>query len=221
MIRFTKIQALFDLDENRNSISTAQGALLLSYHSPTRDLKINTFWLSTAIYFAKDANAHQYHWSKNICPKQKNVLKRLWWCCILRDRILPLGVRRPLQISSNDFDFDLAPLSEIDFNDEIRKSRVYDAAVKRLLIQLFAALCELAVVLTEVIMVVYPMNDYPPSDRATELWIQNSLISIDECHRSLDRWYERTTVQFPTPAVRNDTHESLVLYTNLIYIYYQ
>lgn len=105
-------QLLFDFEGDREPISTAQGALLLSYHPPIRNHnKINTFWLGIAIQFPKDAGAHHYHTVINISDHQKNALKRLWWCCILRDRIISLGVRRPLQINSADFVIYQPPLS--------------------------------------------------------------------------------------------------------------
>lgn len=197
-------------------VLSAQGALLLSYNSSMRNLKrLNTFWLGISIQFAKDADAHRYDTNSNLSPHRKNILKRLWWCCIIRDRILPLGVRRPLHISSTDFDFTAAPMVREDFYSEVTKSKVYDAASKRLLTDLFITLCHLAVVLTDVIMVIYPFSEY------SDTGIEASLGRIATCKSGLNSWFERATLLFPTPAGLSDTHESITLYTNLMYMYYQ
>lgn len=218
---FRRAKLLFDFNGERDSVSTAQGALLLTYNSSMRNHKtLNTFWLGIAIQFAKDAGAHRYHTNKSLKMERKNVLKRLWWCCILRDRILPLGVRRPLHISSMDFDFNMEPLTKADFENEIFTSKVYDATTKLSLIQLLLTLCDLAVALTEVIMMVYPLNESIVSGLSTEQKTDLSLNRIESCKRQLNLWYEKATIKFPTPAGISDSHESLILYTNLMYIYY-
>ncbi|KAF2815567.1 uncharacterized protein BDZ99DRAFT_435984 [Mytilinidion resinicola] len=217
---FRRAKLLFDFNGERDSVSVAQGALLLTYNASTRNHKIlNTFWLSTAIQFAKDADAHRYHSNKSLKPERKSALKRLWWCCILRDRILPLGVRRPLSISSADFDFSLELLTKEDFDSEIFRSRVYDASTKASLVQLLLTLCDLAVSLTEVIMLIYPVND-AVCGSSTEQKARLSLNRIESCKGRLHSWFENATIAFPSPAGISDSHESVVLYTNLMYMYY-
>ncbi|KAG5744532.1 hypothetical protein H9Q69_013953 [Fusarium xylarioides] len=44
--------------------------------------------------------------------------------------------------------------------------------------------------------------------------------SIRFCEISLDAWFDKATIQFPTPAGIISPEKSLVLYTNLMYIYY-
>lgn len=210
------------MDVSRHPISTAQGTLLMTYNSSAQShKKINTFWLGIAIRFAKEAGAHRYHILTGITAEKRNALKRLWWCCIIRDRILPLGVRRPLQITGEEFNFEEAvPLYDDDFEDEIERSGVYDIPSKRSLTQLFLLLCQLAVALTDVIMVVYPASGQPDltlsSDHKTDQYLQH----IESCVLTLDAWFEHATARFPTPAGIGDIQSSVILYTNLMYIYY-
>lgn len=208
------------MDVDRDPISTAQGTLLMTYNSSMRSHRnINTFWLGVAIHFSKEADAHRYHHLLNITTEKRNVLKKLWWCCILRDRILSLGVRRPLQITSEEFNFnEVALLSEEDFEKEIGHSKVYDASSKRSLVHLLLALCDLAVSLTDVIMTVYPSSGPPNSmsDQKAEQCLRRVEISMS----CLNNWFEKATTNFPTPAGIGDVHLSLILYTNLMYMYY-
>ena len=194
----------------------------MSYHSPTRSIKkINTFWLGVSIQSAKDADAHRYHVLRSLSEERRNTLKRLWWCCILRDRILPLGVRRSVHITSTDFDFKQTTLTQEDLESEIGRSRVYDASTKRSLAQLLEMLCELAVSLTDVIMLVYPSSDCTNSSIPAERIAEMALKRTEACKLDLTRWFEKASVIFPTPAGLGDGHESLILYTNLLYMYYQ
>ncbi len=214
-------QLLFDMDGKRDHISTAQGALLLSYSPDNHNRKNNTFWLGTGIRFAKDANAHRYDFYPEVTRKLKNTKKRLWWCCILRDRILPLGVRRPLFITTEHFDFvSHSPLTDEDLEDEIDRSKVYDSATKRSLAEVLAVLCQLAVVLTHIIMVVYPVSEAPLTTM-NEMALLRMRPRIEQCKSDLTEWLDGASVRFPMPAGIGDTTKVVVLFTNLMYIYYQ
>ncbi|KAF4464081.1 cutinase transcription factor 1 beta [Fusarium albosuccineum] len=215
---YRRAKLLFDLCGERNLVSNSQGALLLSYNATMKDQKrTNSIWLATAIHLAQAAGADQFY---SISDRNQNELKRLWWCCIVRDRILPLGVRRQLHITSIDLNLDRHSLTEKDFEREIEASQVYGSQTKRTLVQLFITLCELAVALTDVVKVVYAtgrsIDDNSPCMRN----LQQTCESVRSCERGLDAWFEKATIQFPTPAGIVSTEESLVLYTNLTYIYY-
>ncbi|KAH6665007.1 cutinase transcription factor 1 beta [Halenospora varia] len=211
---------LFDMDGKRDHISTAQGALLLSYSPDNHNRKNNTFWLGTGIRFAKDANAHRYDFFPAVTRKLQNTKKRLWWCCILRDRILPLGVRRPLYITTEHFDFvNNSPLTVGDLEDEIDHSKVYDPATKRSLVEVLAVLCQLAVVLTDIIMVVYPVSETPLTTM-NEMALLRMRSRIEQCKSDLAEWLSGASLRFPTPAGLGDTSKVVVLFTNLMYIYY-
>lgn len=152
---------------------------------------------------------------------ESNVRKRLYWCCILRDRILPLGVRRPIYITDAHFDFSKnTPLNAKDLEGEISHSKVYDPQTKRSLAGLVESLCELAVALTGIITVLYPVNEVPIAS-LSGAEISRPHVLIRQGRSDLTRWYEKVSVKFPTPAGLGDTHESVILYTDLMYLYYQ
>jgi hypothetical protein len=196
----------------------AQGTLLMSYFSPVRNHpKVNTYWLGIAIQLAKQAEAHRYQTKRDITPEQRNTLKRLWWCCILRDRILPLGIRKSMQITPLDFDLNTQrPLVAEDFEGELESSRVYDAITKRALVQRLVALCELAVALTDVILVLYPEKE-----AFAQPGHNDPSSAVRACKFELNTWFEKTTVKCLTSPGISETHESVLLYTNLMYMYYQ
>lgn len=216
------LKMLFDFECEKDIISIAQGTLLLSYHSPnSNETMISFIWLGIAIQFAKTGDAHRYNVNNAISRKQRNIYKRLWWCCILRDRIYPLGARRPIQITPEHFDFTVKPLVIEDLGNEIERSMVYDARTKRTLAELLFTQCELAVALTNVIMTVYPNDVSPDLSLLNEANLEQSMSRVENCKNTLARWYDGATIRFPTPAGLGDSHESVILYTNLMYIYFQ
>ncbi|KAJ4248833.1 hypothetical protein NW762_012671 [Fusarium torreyae] len=219
---YRRAKLLFDFCGGKNLVSNAQGALLLSYNATMKDQRrTNSIWLATSIHLAQAAGADQFHTGSGQSSSATNELKRLWWCCIVRDRILPLGVRRQLHITWLDLTQGHYMLSEQDFAREIEESQVYEPQTKRTLIQLFISLCELAVPLTDVIKTVYATGQ--PTTNAESPIIRNpqqTNESIRSCEAGLDAWFDKATIQFPTPAGIISSEESLVLYTNLMYIYY-
>ncbi|KAI0141635.1 hypothetical protein GGR57DRAFT_403338 [Xylariaceae sp. FL1272] len=236
---YRRTKLLYDLDTEASLVYLAQTALLLSYWSPNwshATKKPNTAWLGIAIQNAKSAEAHLYSamptFSAVLEPiehKKQNILKRLWWCCVIRDRILPLGMRRSIQISRAHFDLDTnSALGYVDLADEVERSRVYNAETKRSLIEIFVQIGELCSVLTDILTLVFPMDDIPGWGRHTGA---EGAAKVRDCKMSLRRWYKGATLHFPlfggAAAPRKSTketgkqqHESVIIYTNLMYMYY-
>jgi hypothetical protein len=237
---YRRCKLLYDFDSETSMVFMSQAALLLSHWSPNFThafKKANSMWLGIAIQNARSAEAHHYSAmptysaaSNPLQNKKQNVLKRLWWCCILRDRILPLGLRRSLKITRSHFDFDAhSGLGYTDLADEIERSRVYDSGAKRCLIEIFVQLVELCTVLTDLIMLVFPLDDSPGWGKQGG---PEDADKVRECKQALRRWYKGATLRFPLfggDAVPRMTvtggkdfqHDSVILYTNLMYMYYQ
>ncbi|KAG8665128.1 uncharacterized protein FPOAC1_013106 [Fusarium poae] len=196
---YKRSRFLFVMCPCTNDAAGARCALMLTYHAPFTSDRASAFWLSQGIEYAKRAGAHLYsHIEEN--SREKASLKRLWWCCILRDRIMALGLRQQLQIRPTDFDFSLPGLDQNDFKDEMRLSMVYDSTTKVILVHLIGVLCELAVVLNGVLTVLdlgtsLKADQFPTGYEDTMRW-----------SRELDRCYHNTAKAFLC-------HHSLLLLT--------
>lgn len=233
---YRRAKLLYDLESESSPLAISQSALLLSFWSPTTTRKPNTAWLSLAIQHAKSAEAHHYAampvFSASTHPLQRrkqNILKRLWWCCIIRDRTLGLLMRRPINITRAHFDFDSNPmLGYNDLANEFERSKVYSPGTKKCLGEVLAQLIELYVVLTDILMMVFPLDDTPGWGREMK---PEDAEKVRECKTALRRWYKDATLRFPMfgggplPRVVTETnkefqHDSVILYTNLMYMYY-
>ncbi|KAK6194045.1 hypothetical protein LQW54_011847 [Pestalotiopsis sp. IQ-011] len=236
---YRRCKLLYEFDTETSMVYMSQAALLLSHWSPNFThafRKANSMWLGIAIQNAQSAEAHHYSAMPTISAndnplekKKQNVLKRLWWCCIIRDRILPLGLRRSLKITRSHFDFDVhSGLGYTDLADEIERSRVYSPGTKRCLIEIFVQLVELCTILTDLITLVFPLDDSPGWGKQG---VPGDDDKVKESKSALRRWYKGATLRFPmfggdavprTKVVggKDCQHDSVILFTNLMYMYY-
>jgi len=218
---WNRAKLLFDFEVETNPISIAQGALLLAYHTAASNvLKSNTFWLEAAIRSAMSDNAHLYYSDPTQSEMKRNKRKRLWWCCIIRDRILPLGVRRALVITFEHFAFDKFPMIIEDFQDEIDHSRVYDSETKRKHADLFVMQCQLAIALTDTISTIYPLQQTPATCLANLECHSKSLSSIAKCKAQLSSWYQRMAGHFCSMEDYRKVDGSVAAGSAMIYMYF-
>lgn len=178
----------------------------------------NSTWLSLAIEHAKVANAHQYDSRPPKSLENRCKHKRLWWSCILRDRVISLGMRRPIQIVSDD----ILTISDLSTSLEDPQSlhsdsEVYQPDVKSALVKLFIQQCQFAVIVTDLLMTLYTepcdslMSEASSSDTQWE--------QLERFELSLSLWYTdfMTSVEYDISA----GHRSVSLFVSLTSIYYQ
>lgn len=232
------------METEDSQLCLAQAALLLTCWVPGSkaafQLKPNSTWLSLAIQHARSINADRCTTSTPTASttagttmssqpqKLQNMLRRLWWSCIIRDRLGSLCTRRSINITRDRFDFDaVTPLGFADLEDEVHRSSVYNAATKRSLARLLTHYIQFCIVLTDVLTLVFPFENAQQS-RITPK--PEDEAKIEECKLLLERWHERTSIYFPVfgGAMGNHSlnedkapHKSVVLNTNNLYIYYQ
>ncbi|KAG5764323.1 hypothetical protein H9Q72_007613 [Fusarium xylarioides] len=229
---YRKAKLLFDMEAETAHLPLAQAALMLMNwvpESPTTTSPVPyRTWLSLAIHHAKLINAHRH---AGICDvgttanePRSRTLRRLWWCCIICDRLSSLACRFRLQITPDMLDMEnCVPLGFADLQSEIHQSNVFSPATKRQLISLFSKNLSLLMLLTEIISVAYPFEtrlESSPDFSAQEE--ENIRKSCD----LLDEWHDTAKAEFPPfhkpiAAEESDSANSIAVHTNPMYIYYQ
>ncbi|VUC32897.1 unnamed protein product, partial [Clonostachys rosea] len=212
---YSRTKALFDLTCQRDNIVKAQAALLMTYYSPEGDHMINSYWLSTAVHFARSERADKYHLPSHRSGNSQ-TLKRLWWCCILRDRIMALSLRRPVNIHADEFDFGQPGLERSDFQNELECQSVYERETKQVLVHISSALCQLVVIFDKVFAVLRHGSPTTSSVGASDGMIQEGTL----CLEMLDLWYETSKATVKSPAEISEGHRFVTLFMKMIYIYY-
>lgn len=182
-----------------------------------------SIWLTVAIQNAIIYGAHVYGSDEKHGDhsSQENIKKRLWWSILLRDRILPLGLRRHLQITPQNFNLSLDRITEHDLEDEIHHSEVYNADTKRLLIRVLQVQCELAMVLTDVIMLVYAPNGFGQPRTMSEPVFSQKIREVEDSRASLKQWSNEAKSALGSVLNSDKVHESVTLYSGLTFLYYQ
>ena len=159
--------------------------------------------------------------------KYHNALRRLQQYCVILDRVSPLCTRFSLYITHNYFNFKYSiTLGIVDLQDEIYRLSVFTLAIKRCLVALFSRFLEFIILLTDMLTLAFPFED---SVKFPQGPLEDREISIAKCDALLKDWYVRATAQFPPyedkhknqPGKNNEGTGSIVLHTNLMYIYYQ
>ncbi|KAH6697413.1 hypothetical protein F5X68DRAFT_226788 [Plectosphaerella plurivora] len=188
---YRKAKLLYDMGVETSAMATAQAALLLTFWNPPSraDLKPNTMWLMIATENAKKAKADRYAESADAPmadPAKGSQLRRLWWCCIIRDRILPLGLRRSPQITSAHFD--LEKNMETGYKDlqaEILRSKMHSEATLKTLAIIIERVVKLSVILTDVLLLAFPLKGAAHPDEIPQS-------QMKRCKAALLSWYETT-----------------------------
>lgn len=219
---YRRAKLLFDLEAESSSVSKSQAALLLtswsfSFYEVPR--KPSTPWLSIAIHYARDSEAHKYQ-KFSADSENYDVLKRLWWCCIIRDRLFSLGMRRGIRITAAQFDVTHSiQLGYSDLASEIHRSKVHDAVTKIKLAEVLEFLVELCIILTDILELAYPIADCVNNARDRH----EILRRLRSSQMSLRKWHEKAAKHLPRPVTsfeKSVEHDSVILYGNLVYMYY-
>ncbi|RYC79927.1 hypothetical protein BFJ63_vAg17193 [Fusarium oxysporum f. sp. narcissi] len=232
-ILFISSGLLYDFSVEKSCIAIAQASLLLAHtHLIPRCIAGNkplgSIWLGIAISYARVAKAHCYsslrpNKDTEVAKVQKlrNTLKRLWWCCIICDRLLPLTSRQSIKITPSNFSFSCSKLGSADLCDELYNSDVYDSTTKTLHAELLSRLVDLCVVLTDVLTVTSVLYNNPS-------WMLTGRMEVGKdaslCQMELCRWYsswsETKTTLDERMAEEVSPASSIILFKNLIEMYY-
>ncbi|KAM5364386.1 hypothetical protein ACJA88_013027 [Fusarium oxysporum] len=202
---YSRATTLFDLQSTLGDQDRAQGAIMLTYRTISFMDKKPLYWLSIATHYAKSADTHRHQEKQD--TREGALLKRLWWCCVLRDRILALALRQSPLLSPTAYN--CPELSAADFAHEIGTSLVYDGIVKRLIVQIAIALGDLGTLLSEI----------PPAPSLAKVR-ELCRDEIEDLTMRLDKWYDKTYAMFKLPTLITGAHESLILFSNVLCTYY-
>ena len=118
---YQKAKLLYDFDCEDDRIDLLQALLIMTYwYESPNDQKDTWHWMGIAISVATSIGLNRDP-SRAPLDKQRRCLwKRLWWSCVIRDRLIAIGMRRPLRIKSSEHnvpmltveDFPLQPVPE-------------------------------------------------------------------------------------------------------------
>ncbi|KAJ5287120.1 hypothetical protein N7478_002806 [Penicillium angulare] len=212
---YDRAKTLYDTGFEADAISRAQGCLLLTFHTTAEDPEAPMTWNICAI---QNSMAAELDLNISTNDPIRITKKRLYWAIFVRDKILWLGRHRRPHFISAEFGLSMDHLNEDDLADEILYSPVYTADAKRLLLKLFQAQCRLAIILTDIVSIVFSIFDgYSP--RLSSNGLQRSMLEVKELRDRLTRWKDDTQSRiYQRDSLQQGSIEIL---TNLVLMHYQ
>lgn len=207
---------LYEARVEQDALAISQAAVLLSYSTSDQEIWANSGWLHIAVQHARMLQAHQYHYLEVETPARGSTLKRLWWCCLIRDRIVSLGMRRPLQIPVLEPDLHRDFFTADELEREIVDSGTYDPEVKSILLQVMRSLCRFVVAVTDLVNLVYPA---PSREGGVSESREPTLCRLEKANSNLLSWEIDWLLRMDGQYM--SLHPNISLFSNLVEIYYQ
>jgi len=228
---FSRVKLLYDFDYEIDRVVVVQSVLLMTYwYESPDDPKDVWHWLGVAISLARTIGLNCDTSTSPLSLDKQKLWKRIWWCCYMRDRLVAVGMRRPIRIREEDFD---VPMLEVaDFNTqpleaELNRmiggcSAVRDASKRELLAQMCIAMVRCCQCITRVLSVQYSMLGHrlgATQETTMRLVPRKSAAESSEvtkCDRELEQWYESLPLELryfknTTPPEQNVQNDGEVL----------
>ncbi|KIW31921.1 uncharacterized protein PV07_03508 [Cladophialophora immunda] len=197
---FERARLLYDLDCERDRVSLVQAFLLMTYWYDAREThKDRKFWIRVAVTLAQDLGLDLH--LDSCGTKQHRMLKRLWWCCFMRDQFVALMTWTPPQLGARHRHLPLLELDDFEMQD-------FSPAVSRMLEEWhfvdnqrsrirLATLCiekaKLCVSINEILQARYSSLRYESESRMMTILVPRqssaNAFEILELDRQLQEWY--------------------------------
>ncbi|KAE8552807.1 hypothetical protein EYB25_004186 [Talaromyces marneffei] len=115
-IFFQRARLLYDFDYEVDRISLVQSLLLMTYWYETPDDQKDTWhWMGVSLSLAHTIGLHRDPSNSGMGPRRKQLWKRIWWSTYTRDRLIALGMRRPMRVKDDDCDVPMLTLDDFEF----------------------------------------------------------------------------------------------------------
>ncbi|KAJ5291880.1 hypothetical protein N7478_001131 [Penicillium angulare] len=172
------LQLLYSLDREPDDMTATQGLLLMSQYYPSADEQRHTWlWAYQAIGLAQGLGMHRV----GKIGAQKKLWGRIWWACVVRDRLIALGTGRPMHINTLDCNIpvpDHSDLEEVGDDDEQR-------SIKAVYIDLLR-LCQCAegVLSLSTAASGHDIDQVELCERMLQRWVSNVTPTVGPPHES-------------------------------------
>ncbi|CAG8903028.1 unnamed protein product [Penicillium egyptiacum] len=114
---FQRARLLYDFDYEVDRISLVQSLLLMTYWYETPDDQKDTWhWMGVSLSLAHTIGLHRDPGNSRMDMRRQRMWKRIWWSTYTRDRLIALGMRRPMRVKDDDCDVPMLSLDDFEFH---------------------------------------------------------------------------------------------------------
>ena len=182
-------------------------------------------WLNIAISMARMASLNRNPASLAIPDCEKRMRKRIWWCCLIRDPLLALGLKRPIIIPSGDHDVPELTLDDFDIENP-QKSREgleklgqqWNMQRIRLLRLTCISEAKLHQCLSQIMSNQYELGNHHRENRPVDEKVTRAILlpltteiawrSLRECEESLRIWRETLPPEVTLTTLSSDSSDT-------------
>lgn len=113
---FQRARLLYDFDYEVDRISLVQSLLLMTYWYETPDDQKDTWhWMGVSLSLAHTIGLHRDPGNSRMDHRRQRMWKRIWWSTYTRDRLIALGMRRPMRVKDDDCDVPMLTMDDFEF----------------------------------------------------------------------------------------------------------
>ncbi|CEJ94367.1 Putative Cutinase transcription factor 1 beta [[Torrubiella] hemipterigena] len=235
---FDRVHSLYSFKIEDDKCALVQSLLLMTYwYGSPEDDRDTWHWMGIALGTAQVAGFHMDPRELSISPKEKQLRRRIWWSCVIRDRLIGLGIRRPTRVRDEEMtnplltldDFDLEPssallvgvLGESKFN-------YVDTETKTGVAKMCIELSRLAIIVGHVLHSQYTVAG---TDNSSSEFLLRAVVrpkqspdqaaSLIQCDTELKNWFDEQGLgPMRTDSPENDSTDILRLYYSLLQTIY-
>ncbi|KAF5578820.1 cutinase transcription factor 1 beta [Fusarium subglutinans] len=114
---FNRVKLLYSLGYEADRLTLVQSLLLMTYwYDSDSDEKHTWYWMGLALTTAHIEGLHRDLEEPQQMTKNGRLRRRIWWSCVIRDRLLGLGLRRPSRIQEDEFSVERLRLDDFDIS---------------------------------------------------------------------------------------------------------
>ena len=205
------------------------------YETPD-DRKDAWYWMGLVISIAHTVGLNKNPENTDMEPRKKKLWKRIWWSCVMRDRLIALGMRRPTRVKDEDYDTPM--LTETDFEITILPEHITiiprdcslarDIRAQRQLAQICIAKVKLCLLIGRILSTQYSVLIQYHADTSTR---SNAMLlpkkldqgdKIQKCDQELSQWITNlpATCQYSSKIGTGNSAPSIFLHRALLNMLY-
>jgi hypothetical protein len=220
-------------------ISLVQALLLMTYWYETPDDQKDTWhWMGVSLSLAHTIGLHRDPGNSGMGQRRKRLWKRIWWSTYTRDRLIALGMRRPMRVKDDDCDVPMLTIDDFEFKSfspEIQNmlgdcELLRNVDQQRQLAMMFIEKAKLCLCVSHVLSAQYSVlsHRFGGTTETTMMLVpkksSSETFQVRRCDQELEDWQANlpAEIQYRMPTSQNltEAEESLHVHRALLRMIY-
>jgi Fungal specific transcription factor domain len=209
---------LFNFDTVDDPLSIAKGSVLLAEQCSSSNNHAGCHWLDIALHHARLIGAHNCDSELDLRVLDALCKKRLWWCILIRDMVLSIGLRIPAKINRIHFNLSSPTMDDLKDYTRVLSSQSFSAQIKYALSQIFGLQCRLAIISSEISTLAYGLTAEIQAEELSMTEFQQIISDLNRCKADLDCWMNDASPVIAFQPAENQSPSVLTTFKHVVFI---